>query len=70
MRRSGAHRRTHTSHAVKKFTGDGGRRNIIVKIVLLGAVASVSYPPFPPSGSVLLVLPHCLELAIPMTRSE
>lgn len=36
----------------------------MVKVVLLGAVANVSYPPFPPSGSVLLVLPHCFELAI------
>lgn len=50
--------------------GGGGVWNIIVKVVLLGAVANVSCPPFPPSGSVLLVLPHCSELAISMTTSD
>ena len=42
---------------------------MVVKIVSLRAVANVSYPPFPPSGSVLLLLPLCFELAVSMTTS-
>lgn len=40
---------------LRNSLGMGGGWNVSVKAALLGAVVDVSYPPFPPSGSVLLV---------------
>lgn len=57
-----------TSPAVK-FTWDGERWNILVELLVLAAVANVSYPLFPPSGSVLLH-PHCLELAVSVAGNK